>query len=250
MEITNLTESEKAVRLIYKGMRATASAQRDVEYGALLVIWEANPDFRATVRSLAAMLDLEVVNATASQIILRPSRNDSLFRMTLPQARGPQLSRTRGLFALALIAVVAAFFPTGAELASGAPDRSNQMTVEQIEEILSTLCDRIAEKEDGEDPVDEGEEAVETWRVIRAMARSGEGELRAGYNTRAAVVRKAVDTLVEHNMLREDRTGVLVSYIPTERLGMQMRDVLSHEIYQQCIRLLGPAADVKGHDDV
>lgn len=237
MELSGLTQTQKAVRLIYKGLRANASAFRDKEYGDLLRTWEADPAFRLLVESHAAMMDLDVMDATPAQIILRPSRNDSLFRMTLPQARGTPLARTGGLFALALVAVGAAFFPNGVDLAPGAVERP-QMSVEDIEEILSSLCDRIAAADDGQDPIDKGEDAVDAWRVLRAMSRFSDGEVRGGFGNRTAVLRKAIDVLVENNMLREDRAGVTASYIPTERLVVHMRSAMTHEIYNQCIQLL------------
>ena len=236
MDIQNLTVSQKAVRLIYKGLRSNNSAQRDKEYGELLALFDADPAFRTQVDLHAAMLELSVVDVTLFQILLRPTTDTSIFRMSLASVRAPVNARNNGLFGLALVAVGAAFYPRSIDLAgTGA---GIQMTAEQIEEILSELCERIAAK-DEDDPLDAGPENVEAWRVIHAMARVSEGEGRAGFTNRTSIIRQAIKSLVEHNMLREDQAGTVVSYVPTERLRVQMREVMTNQVYENCIRLLG-----------
>jgi hypothetical protein len=237
MDLRSLSDSQQAVRLVYKGMRPSQSAARDPDYAGLIARYDADPAFRTQVSLHAAMLDLAVVDATPMQIMLRPSCAESLFRITLAQTRGSHAVRNSGLFALALVAVGAAFYRSGTDLAgTGA---GLQMTVEQIEEILTDLCERIAAGDGAGDPPDAGEDAAETWRVIRAMARTGEGEGRAGFSNRTAIVRQAVNALLDHNMLREDRAGAVASYLPTERLRVQMGEVLASQLYRSCIGLLG-----------
>jgi hypothetical protein len=237
VELATLSQTQKACRFIAKGLRPEASGAKDTEYANLIALWEADPEFRQVVHDHARVLDLIVMEVTAKQIVLRPSGPESAFRRPISKAL-PQGDK-RGLQALALVAVAAAYFRTGRDLT----DRTDgiPLTLEHIEDILTELCERLREQADGHDGLAE-EGQAEGWRLFLSLARQAEGEVRGGWGSRTAILRQVIGLLVEQSMLREQAAGVTRSFVPTERFRLQLRDVMTNEVYSNCVALLGIGA--------
>jgi hypothetical protein len=235
--IENLTESQKAVRLIYKGLRPRLSAFQDAEYARLLDHYDASPEFRVEVERLAAMMDLAVIHSDTRKIILRPEVEESLFAMRLGDIRQNAPELDRGLLVVLLIAVGAVFFRTGGDLVARG-DHDPEFTAEQIENIINELCLKLQE-ENPEDPDRQDEQFMEVWRRLLSKPRRRPGEQRASMGSRLSMINLLIGRMVEHDMLIENRAGEIVSYVPTERFRQQLKDVMENEIYEKCIRRLG-----------
>ena len=71
-DLTHLSEAQKAVLLLNKGLSPRVSALRgDVDYRQLLAHWRADPEFRALVQELAPMLGLRLIfNSLAADLTL------------------------------------------------------------------------------------------------------------------------------------------------------------------------------------
>ncbi len=239
--IENLTESQKAARLIYKGLRPRLSALQDPEYARLLDHYDASPEFRFELERLAAMMDLVVIHSDARKIILRPEGEESLFAMRLGDIRQNASDLDRNLLVLILIAVGAVFFRTGGDLTARG-DHDPEFTAEQIEEIITELCVKLQEENPG-DPDRREAQFVEVWRRLLAKPRRTATDQRASMRSRLSMVNLVIGRMVEYDMLVENRAGEVPSYVPTERFRQQLQDVLEDEIYEKCIRKLGITAD-------
>jgi hypothetical protein len=242
MELATLSQTQRACRLIAKGLRPEASGAKDTEYAQLITLWEADPEFRQVVHDHARVLDLIVMEVTALQIVLRPSGPESAFRRPISKIL-PTQGEKRGLQALALVAVAAAYFRTGRDLT----DRTEgiPLTLEHIEDILTELCERLREQAEGRDGLAEDGQA-EGWRLFLSLARQAEGEVRGGWGSRTAILRQVIGLLVDQSMLRVQEAGTSRSFVPTERFRLQLRDVITNEVYTDCVALLGIGAGQSG----
>lgn len=235
--IENLTEAQKAVRLIYKGLRPRLSALQDAEYSRLLDHYDANPEFRIEVERLSAMMDLVVIHSNARKIFLRPEGEESLLAMRLSEIRQNAPDLDRAFLALLLVAIGAVFFRTGGDLLVRG-DQDPEFTTEQIEGIINELCSKLQE-ENPQDPDRQDEQFIEVWRRLLDKPRLTASEKRAGMQSRLSMIKIVIGRMVDYDMLIENRAGEVVSYVPTERFRQQLKDVLEDEIYEKCIRRLG-----------
>ena len=231
-----LSESQKAVRLIYKGLRPRNSGLQDAEYAQLLAHWDADPAFRDEVTRHASVMELSVIHVDNRKIFLRPSHEDSIFAPRLSDIRANASDLDRGALALIFIAVGAAFFRTGGDLV-GRGDQDPELTAEQIESILDELCTKLAER-NPEDPARRDQVLHEGWRILLSKPRRTETEQRASMATRLGMVKIVISRLIDYDMLIENRAGEVDSYVPTERFRLQLAEVLTNEIYDRCIREL------------
>lgn len=231
------SEQQKAVRLLYKGLNPRASAAQDRDYAELLSAYEASLEFRDQVFEMATAIDVRVIGATAKQILLRPAGPDSQFNMTISAFKGSTSARN-GLLAMVLVAVAAAFFRTGNDLLKSDP---YPLSIEQMEQILTELCEALAKKVEGVDPRKVPDEQIEVWRIFLQLQRHVEGEIRGGFRSRTQVIRQVVNVLESQNLLREATLGSQAAYLPTERFRQQLKQSLSHDVFEQCIRMLVPA---------
>ena len=143
--LTHLSEAQKAVLLLRKGLSPRASALRgDADYMQLLAHWRAEPEFRQLVRELAPMLSLRVIDVLEHAIILAPLGPDSVFAATLTDLRPGIGEMSRGALALVHIAIAATFFPTAVVL-TGAQDDFAEVsaTPARIAAVLREHCERL-----------------------------------------------------------------------------------------------------------
>ncbi len=237
-DLTHLSEAQKAVLLLNKGLSPRASALRDdVDYRQLLAHWRADPEFRQLVRDLAPMLGLRVIDVLEHAIVLAPSGPDSVFAATLTDLRPGEMSR--GALALVHIAVAATFFPTAAVL-TGAQDDFAEVsaTPARIAAILREHCERL-EAEAGDDPDLAEAGMAEAWReLIRLPDTRPDGSQRAALSSLAGMAKRVLNQLQEHGMVRTLDTAEGETYIPTPRYRLQVRELAANELFERCASVL------------
>ena len=139
-----LSDAQKAVRLIYKGLSPRSSALRDSDYNYLLKHYGAHPNFKVLVDDLAQMLELKVLAVLENSIILTPDSQDSVFAATLTDWRSSLGEMHQTAIALIHVAIAATFYPTAAALVDSVVD-DVPLTVSamRIAETLQDLCQRL-----------------------------------------------------------------------------------------------------------
>lgn len=235
--IEGLSDAQKAVRLIYKGMRPKLSAVQDVEYSRLLDHYWSSSDFRLEVEKLARMMELVVIPSDNRKILLRPEGEGCYFAVRLADIRQSASELDRSMLALIFLAIGAAFFRTGPDL-TRRDDRDPEFTAEQVEEVLNELCQKI-EEENPADPDRTDEYSVKVWRRLLSRARKTEDEKRASMKSRLQMINLVLGKLDEYDMVATNTAGESISYVPTERFRQQLKDVLESEVYEKGIRMLG-----------
>ena len=234
-DLTRLSEAQKAVLLLNKGLSPRASALRgDSEYRQLLAHWRAEPEFRNLVRELAPMLGLRVIDTLEHAIVLAPAGPDSVFAATLTDLRRDLGEMPRGALALIHVAIAATFFSTGtwddhAEVSA---------TPVRIAALLREHCRRL-EDEVSDDPELEEAGLVEAWRELSRLPETRpDGNPRAALSSLVGMVKLVLNQLQEHGMVHVLETAEGETYVPTPRYRLQVRELAAHELFERCAAVL------------
>ena len=240
-DMTHLSEAQRAVLLLNKGLSPRASALRgDVDYRELLAHWRADPEFRQLVDDLAPMLGLRVIDVLDHAIVLAPSGLESVFAATLTDLRPGLGEMPRGALALIQIAIAATFFPTAAAL-TGAQDDFAEVsaTPARVAAVLREHCGRL-EAEAGDDPDLAEAGLAEAWRELARLPDAGpDGSQRARLSSLVGMVKLVLNQLYEHGMVQTlDDTAEGETYIPTPRYRLQVRELAANELFERCASVL------------
>ena len=235
-----LTEPQKAVLLLAKGLSAKNSALRgDQNYSKLLAQWRADPDFRKLVQELAPMMDLRVVDVLDHAIVLAPTSPGTIFATTLTEFRTGLGEMTRGAIALIHIAIAATFFPTASVLTDAEEGRDGvSATPTRIAAILRAHCERLeAEASKDTDLVEAG--LVEAWRELARLPDTRpDGSQRAALTSLAGMVKLVLNRLSDYAMVQNLEGDAGDRYVATPRYRLQVRELASNEIYERCAAML------------
>ena len=240
VELTHLSEAQKAVLLLNKGLSPRASALRgDPDYHQLLAHWRADPEFRNLVHELAPMLGLRVIDALKHAIVLAPLGPDSVFAATLTDLRRDLGEMQRGALALVHVSIAATFFPTAAALTGTQNDHAEvSATPARIATLLREHCRRL-EEEAGDDPDLEDAGLAEAWRELARLPETRpDGSQRAALSSLTGMVKLVLNQLYEHGMVQILETAEGETYIPTPRYRLQVRELAAHELFQRCAAVL------------
>ena len=239
-DLTHLSEPQKAVLLLNKGLSPRISALRgDVDYRQLLAHWRADPEFRQLVHDLAPMLGLRVIDVLEHAIVLAPFGPDSVFAATLTDLRPGIGEMSRGALALVHVAIAATFFPTAVAL-TGAQDDFAEVsaTPTRIAAILREHCGRL-EAESGDDPELAEAGLAEAWRELARLPDTRPaGSQRAALSSLAGMVKLVLNQLYEHGMVQTLDTAEGETYIPTPRYRLQVRELAANELFERCASVL------------
>lgn len=239
-DVKHLSEAQKAVRLLRKGLSPRASASRgDTEYGLLLAHWRADPEFRNLVEELAPMLELRVIDALEHAIVLAPLGPDSVFAATLSDLRRDLGEISRGALALVHIAVAATFFPTAAVLEGMQEDNAElSATPARIAALLREQCQHL-EDASSDDPDLQEAGLVEAWReLLRLPETRPDGSQRASLGSLVGMVKLVLNQLNDHGMVQTLETAEGDTYMPTPRYRLQVRELAAHELFDRCVAVL------------
>ena len=245
--LNNLSEAQKAVLFLNKGLAPRASALRgDTDYRQLLAHWRADPEFRALVHELAPMLGLRVVDAPEHAIVLAPQGPESVFAATLTDLRKDLGEMPRGALALIHVAIAATFFPTAAVLTGMQEDRAEvSATPARIASLLREQCRHLEEEATDLDLEEVG--LVDAWSELARLPETGpDGNLRAGLRSLAGMVKLVLHQLNKHGMVQTLETADGETYMATPRYRLQVRELAAHELFERCVSVLPGFLDSEG----
>ncbi len=238
-DLKHLSDTQKAVLLLGKGLSPRASALRDNDYRLLLAYWRADPEFRKLVRELAPMLGLRVIDVLEQAIILAPTGPDSVFAATFTDLRRDLGDISRGALALIHVSIAATFFPTAAILEDSLEDHAElSATPSRIAALLSEHCQRL-EDTSSDDPDLQEAGMLEAWRELMRMPETRpDGSQRAALGSLVGMVKLVLNQLHDHGMVQTLETAEGETYMPTPRYRLQVRELAAHELFDRCVAVL------------
>ena len=167
---SNADVAQAAGRLLHWGLRPHARPAQEPEYQQLVDRYFNDHSFRTIVRQTAEGLGLLVLDVSEHGLVLVPDE-DSPFALRGADFR-PGASRVedRMLDGLVQLAIAAAVFPRARDLAEDSDLARPPVTVDEVEDELRSICDRLALQAKGEPDPEAGDEErglLEAWRVYQ-----------------------------------------------------------------------------------
>jgi len=231
-------DAQAAATLLAKALRPRLGSLRDAEYARLLNRWRADPAFRLLVESVAAGLELIVLEAGESALWVAPRDEDSLFAASLTEVREKLGDIDKGLIALLQVAIAASFFPTGRSLAATSGEPASA-TIEQICNLLLELCEQLkARHADDAELADAG--LREAWRAVLAKPLRQPESSRAALSSLEGMVRTVLSRLEDYSLLKQESGSDGAFWLPTPRYRAQLRELASNSIFAKCVLVLAP----------
>lgn len=181
----------QAARLIQFGLRPKTRPVQDSEYQQLITHYLDHAEFRTIVKEMATGLGMSVLEASELGLVLSPSE-DSVFAVHPASILKRQTPDDRLLDGLVQMAIAATVFPRAQDLEDTSTTARPPVTVDEIEESVRALCQRLDEEAKGRpDPaLDEGTTGLyEAWRVYnsRSPARETPDKRQAARTTRRII---------------------------------------------------------------
>lgn len=229
----------QAARLIQLGLRPRTRPVQEPEYQQLITRFLDHAEFRSLVKEIASGLGMSVLDAGELGLVLGPME-DSAFAIhpaSLLQRRTPD---DRLLDGLVQVAIAATVFPRAQDLEDTAMSARPPVTVDEVEESVRALCQRLDEESKSRpDPTaDEGLTGLyEAWRVYngRSAARETPDKRQAARTTR-----RIIETNLEllHDWGCFSRTSTEGAYQSTWRYQVLVKELAATALHDRVRELL------------
>lgn len=249
-------EAYQAGRLIQWGLRVKTVPFNEEEYRELLDRYIDQPAFRTLVRQIAEGLGLQVLEATRRGLFLGPE-DESVFGQKPSEFRGSSSAEDRLLDGLVQVAVAATIYPRQQDLDEDTIEAKPPITAVEVDETLRTLC--AGHKRRVRDEPDVVTDAVErglheAWRVYESrpgLKTTAKGNVSP--HSTQALIRRHLQSLVDHGCFLVSRRGNAELYRPTLRYQLQVKELAATKLYSQVQSLLSdttaPAVAADGGAD-
>lgn len=243
MNETNHEEAYLAGRLIQWGLRVKVIPFNEEEYRDLIDRYIDRPSFRSMVRQFAEGLGLVVLDVSQRGLFLGTA-DDSIFAQKPSEFRsgGSGSAEDRLMDGLVQVAIAATIYPRQQDLDEDSIEAKPPITASEVDETLRALCAEHKRRVAGEpdvdtDAVDQG--LLEAWRVYESrpgVKTTQKGKMSA--SATQSLIRKHLQSLVEHGCFVVSKQGMTELYRPTLRYQVQVRELAATRMYQQIQSLL------------
>lgn len=228
----------QAARLIQFGLRPKTRPVQEPEYQQLITRYLDHAEFRGVVKEIATGLGMTVLDAGELGLVLGPTE-DSAFSIHPSSLLKRQTPDDRLLDGLVQVAIAATVFPRAQDLEETAMSARPPVTVDEVEESVRALCQRLDEESKGRpDPTaDEGLTGLyEAWRVYngRSPARETPDKRQAARTTR-----RIIETNLEllHDWGCFTRTATEGAYQSTWRYQVLVKELAATTLHER-VRVL------------
>ncbi len=157
----------EAGRLIRAGLNPKNRPGRDADYAALVLRYQADPNFARAVRSFAGGQGLSVLACDRIEGMVLAPTDDSPFRVRLSDYVQVGSSDTRLLHGLVQLAIAATAYPTAAALEDG--QRLPSVSASQVFDRLRRLIDDARDQAGPSDPPEDAPELEPVWRMLARL---------------------------------------------------------------------------------
>jgi hypothetical protein len=232
----------RAGKLLQWALRPRENPNQEKEYRQLLDEYLEQFEFRLLVKNIADGLGLKVLDADQRGMVLGPE-HESAFAFRPSEFRpGAASAEDRLLDGLVQLAIAASVFPTSRDLEADAGIIRPPVTVDEVEDNLRRLCQRIeAEHRTLPDPEASQEVAglYEAWRIYQSRPTAIEtSDKRQSPRGTRRIIQLGFDKLCEFGCFRKDSHGSRTVYQATWRYQVQVKEMAALRVYERVRRLL------------
>lgn len=223
----------QAGRLIQFGLQPRLYPGQDREYKDLLTRFRMDLEFDETVRAIAEGLGLDVALASDLGFFLA-AQPGSVFAYTLGsfrRERGTQASYDdRLLHGLAMVAIVAYFFPNAQDLEY---ERHPQATARDVDRFLRGVCEDLRRKSGDPDVLADKPEFEQAWHLyLRQPGAVETPDKRRAQRGALAIFDRCLSLLEERGLVRQVKEGQDAPYVSMERMRIMVGSVAGNHAYE------------------
>lgn len=233
----------QAAQLIHYGLQPRQRPAQEADYQTLITLYIDRSDFRSTVKDIARGLGMVVLDVGEHGIVLAPLE-ESAFALRPAEFRPTSASADdRFLDGLIQLAIAATIFPRARDLEDEATHARPPVTVEEVDTMLRTICDRYERGQKGRpDPEVAIEEAGfhEAWRVYqRRLSVMETGDGRKASRSARRMIEYGLDRLREFGCFTKESRDSQIFYQPTWRYQTLVKELAADAAYRRITELLG-----------
>ncbi|MGI5830587.1 MAG: hypothetical protein ACOX8U_10555 [Bradymonadia bacterium] len=232
----------RAARLIQWGLQPRLKPVQHGEYIELIQEYMNRGEFREVVEEMSDGIGLYVLDVSEHGIVLSP-REDSVFMFKTADFR-PTSSRAddRLLDGLVQVTIAATVFPRARDLEDDVERPRPPVTVDEIEDELRTLCERLSEMhKDAPDPLADDEQTglYDAWRVYdnRYAAKETKDNRQVSSSTRR-IIEFNLNKLKEFGGFLETKLGKTPAWQPTRRYNVLVQELAASRLFEKVNHIL------------
>ena len=229
--VNNLCNAYYAGRLIYRSLAASEREIRDAEHRELISEFISNSVFRDLVNDIARGLELTILDATMSGLVLAPASAESKFALKISDLKSNlEINQKVGLL-LSQIVIAATFFPTTESLEDesySAPPASLIDFRNNLESFLHRIKEAPSLERDDDGTIAAG------WQFLLTLPQANPNSERAALNSLNGYVKTSINHLEQGGMLAIERKSMSdeqTLYAPTFRMRVHLREFALQQIY-------------------
>ena len=234
-----------AGRLIQWGLRVKERPALQAEYKELIDRLQDRSEFRLLLNQFAEGLGLRILDWGEHGLALAPAV-DSPFALKGASFRPSRADADERLLdGLVQVAIAATLFPTPQELEEDAVVARPPVTVDEIDDTLRRICDRLADAARAlPDPTaaDVNAGIYEAWRVYQSRLSVQETrDERAGARTTHRIIERNLLRLAELGCFVQQRSDI-PAFQATWRYHVLVKELAATTLYQRVQTLLEQTA--------
>ncbi len=246
------TDIFMAARLIQWGLQPKVRPVQQQEYRDLVREYLNRSEFQMIVQEMADGLGLYVLNVTEHGIVLSP-REESIFRMKTTEFRPTNSSTdTRLLDGLVEVTIAATVFPRERDLDDDINRPRPPVTVDEVEEQLRSLCDKLSEQFKEIDPAADDLETglYDAWRVYANTTASRETkDNRQASRTTRRIIEYNLERLKDFGCFTETRYNGKTAWQPTRRYNVLVQELAAFRLFSEVTDILNRDKAPVSEDD-
>lgn len=235
-----LTDVFRAASLIQWGLQPRVRPIQKTEYRELIHEYLNRSDFRDIVAEMSDGLGLYVLNVSEHGIVLSP-REESVFWMRASEFRpGSSSADTRLLDGLVQITIAATIFPRAQDLEDDVNQARLPVTVEELDESLRSICERLKAEFAGTDPsMDDIRTGLyDAWRVYDgALSAKETKDGREARSTTLRIIKYNLERLREYGCFTMTRYAGKEAWQPTRRYNVLVQELAASRLFDEVMRI-------------
>lgn len=225
MTLANLAqEAGDAARLVGFALRPKLAQGADPDYAALCGRYRVDTEFRDLVAAIADGLGLVVLAFTDQGLMVCPA-HPSPFTFRLRDYPGYE-ARRRALIGMVHLGIAAACYPREADLETHIAVRRS---IHQVERLLRSACETLAQQETDDRAVDADELAWRQYKTTPSSLPRKNGGFTAGCTL--GMITTAFNWLVDQGFAQA--TSTAGTYLILDRYRVQVRELAGHAALEE-----------------
>ncbi|GIE90724.1 hypothetical protein [Actinoplanes regularis] len=245
MNRPDVSDAEQAARLVGMGLRGRQVPDRDVVYRDLVLRYQQDEVFAASVDAIAEGLGLAVLDVTRRSGIVLAAQSGSAFEIKMDDyARQAKLRERRDtekvLHGIAHLAVAALSFPRPDDLAND--QYVGRVSVESVDLVVRETCRLLDERAHRDslnaDPSAEEPELERAWRAYQRRPEvAATKDSRRNSDSTRGMVSRALRWLADRGLLQAVGEEDDEVFRTTSRYQIHVRLLASQAAFRELLEL-------------